>query len=109
MSTAVRVPVIETAPESPRSLRTPMVHFKAAVPALDAALRSIADNLAGLRLDLVQHLKIAVAIVAPLMGALASLFRPCRRATHGFSRRPLPRATVAFRHRPHSDSYRPST
>src|SRR5580700_8378874 len=68
MSTAVRAPVIETAPESPRSLRTPIVHFKAAVPALDAALRSIADNLAALRLDPVLHLKIAVAIVAPLMG-----------------------------------------
>jgi hypothetical protein len=35
---------------------------------LDAALRSIADNLAALRLDPVLHLKIAVAIVAPLMG-----------------------------------------
>jgi hypothetical protein len=34
----------------------------------DAALQSIADNLAGLRLDPLLHLKIAVAVVAPLLG-----------------------------------------
>ena len=34
----------------------------------DAALRSIADNLAALCLDPVLHLKIAVAVVGPLMG-----------------------------------------
>jgi hypothetical protein len=33
----------------------------------DAALRSIADNLAALRLDPLLHLKIAAAVVAPLM------------------------------------------
>jgi hypothetical protein len=33
----------------------------------DATLRSIADNLAALRLDPVLHLKIAVAVVAPLI------------------------------------------
>jgi hypothetical protein len=33
----------------------------------DTALRSIADNLTRLRLDPVLHLKIAVAVVAPLM------------------------------------------
>ena len=33
----------------------------------DAALRSIADNLAALRLDPVLHLKIIVAVVGPLM------------------------------------------
>jgi hypothetical protein len=39
----------------------------------DVALRSIADNLAALRLDPVPHLKIAVAIVGPLMGVEATV------------------------------------
>ena len=64
---------------------------------MDAALRSIADNLAALRLDLVLHLKTAVAIVAPLMGGAGEpVPAPPPRATHGFSRRPLPRAYRPF-------------
>jgi hypothetical protein len=35
----------------------------------DVALRLIADNLARLRLDPLLHLKIAAAVVGPLMGS----------------------------------------
>jgi hypothetical protein len=44
----------------------------------DAALRSIADSLAALRLDPVLHLK--VAVVAPLMGGEATV--PSREPAH---------------------------
>ena len=42
----------------------------------DAALRSIADNLAALRLDPLLHLKIAAAVVAPLMRGDATAMSP---------------------------------
>jgi hypothetical protein len=53
----------------------------------DAALRSIADNLAALRLDPLLHLKIAAAIVAPLMEGNANQAPP---KPHSPSRKAAP-------------------